>query len=234
MPPKKSTVAETVAASAAQVMKGRSRKSAKEPKDKEEEGDPGESESDSSDEEPTWEPSLLSSTKRVRLPKIGAPVSWNDEDDYLAVLDHLQALKDGIERHMNSGGDDTNLWELCMFLTYGDSIKGVGKSDPDVLEEAEALLFEEASSAKLRLLKEFAAMIRETFEDNKEYTALIRGIASGVVMLNLVRAQHLRSSIDGSTTDRGDGGEIEGSPPEEKHDIEGVLQTVRKLGAHHQ
>ena len=66
-----------------------------------------------------------------------------------------------------------------------------------MLEEAEALLFEETSPAKLRLLKEFAAMVRETFEDNKEYTALIRGIASGAVMLNLVRAQHLRSSVDG-------------------------------------
>jgi hypothetical protein len=68
-----------------------------------------------------------------------------------------------------------------------DSIKGVGKSDPDVLEEAETPLFEEASPMKLRLLKEFAAVIRETFEDNKEYTGLIRGVASGVVMLNLVR-----------------------------------------------
>jgi hypothetical protein len=75
-----------------------------------------------------------------------------------------------------------------MAPTFGDSIKGVGKADLDVLEEAEALLFEETSPAKLRLLKEFAAMVRETFEDNKECTALIRGIASGAVMLNQAAA----------------------------------------------
>jgi hypothetical protein len=151
--PKKST-AETVAASAAEVMrKGRSRKSAKEPEMEEGEEDPGESESDSSDED--WGTITAFKYKKV-LRKLGPLIGWNDEDDYLVVLDHLQGMKDYVERHMNSEGNESNLWELCMSTYFGDSIKGVGKADPDVLEQAETLLFEEASTAKLGLLKEFA------------------------------------------------------------------------------
>ena len=192
--PSKSTAA-TVAETAAKVMqKGRSKKkSAKEPED-EEDGDRSISETESSDEE--WG-TITAFKYKKGLPKLDADVGMEGTDDYLAVLDHLQGMKEGFERHMNSVGARSNLWEMCMTPTFGDTIKGVGKADQDVLEGAEELLFEEASLAKLRLLKEFAAMVREAFEENKDYTALIRGVASGAVMLNLVRAQHLRSSVDG-------------------------------------
>ena len=192
--PKKPTVAETVAETAAKVMrKGRSKnKSAKEPENEGEE-DPEISETESSDEE--WD--ITAFKYRKGLPKLAAEIGMDGTEDYLAILDHIQGMKDGIERHQNSVGARSNLWEMCMTPTFGDTIKEVGKADQDVLEGAEELLFEEASPAKLRLLKEFAAMVREAFEENKDYTALIRGVASGAVMLNLVRAQHLRSSVDG-------------------------------------
>ena len=192
--PRKST-ADTVAETAAKVMrKGRSKnKSAKESENEGEE-DPGISDTESSDEE--WG-TITAFKYKKGLPKLAAEIGMDGTDDYLAILDQLQGMKEGFERHMNSVGARSNLWEMCMTPTFGDTIKGVGKADQDVLEGAEELLFEEASLAKLRLLKEFAAMVREAFEENKDYTALIRGVASGAVMLNLVRAQHLRSSVDG-------------------------------------
>jgi hypothetical protein len=58
-------------------------------------------------------------------------------------------------------------------------------------------LFETAKPPMLRMMKEFAALIRDTFDDNKEYTGLARGISSGVVMLNPVRAQQINSAVDG-------------------------------------
>ena len=118
--PSKSTAA-TVAETAAKVMrKGRSKnKSAKESENEGEE-DPGISDTESSDEE--WGTITAFKYKKA-LAKLAAAIGMDSTDDYLAVLDHLQGMKDAIERHMNSGGDESNLWELCMAPTFGDSIK---------------------------------------------------------------------------------------------------------------
>ena len=114
--PSKSTAA-TVAETAAKVMrKGRSKKkSAKEPED-EEDGDRGISETESSDEE--WG-TITAFKYKKGLPKLPAEVGMEGTDDYLAVLDHLQGMKEGFERHMNSVGARSNLWELCMTPTFG-------------------------------------------------------------------------------------------------------------------
>jgi hypothetical protein len=64
--------------------------------------------------------------------------------------------------------------------------------DLDALQQPEDELFENASPSQRRRLKEFAACIRDTPEDNQDCIGRVRGAASGVViMLNPMRAQHI-------------------------------------------